>query len=355
MWWRKLCSSVAFCSRHLFLFSLLLFCGWLVWKTLTPSLPKPEAPPQFYSSQCGQDLTLTFLEALRGAKDSIDLTIFGLTDPSILNELDRKGKEGVKTNIFYDFNGSTDLRLALPHCTLHPVVAQGLMHQKILIIDDKEVFLGSANMTPHSLQMHDNLVIGFISPQIASFLKNRTAARGAGSLCTFVGGQELQLWLLPDAKREALEELRNRLRSSKKSICAALFTFTHPVLLKELLSAYARGIEVTLVIDMHSGVGASSKCVEVLRKAGICVLFSQGVQLLHHKFVIIDETTLITGSANWTQAAFAKNSDTLLVFPKLTEKQKEYMQSLWRRLRLLSKEPLLPLAPREAYTREKAL
>ena len=333
-WWGFLLSLF----RPLYFFSFLILCGWLLWRSLTPSLPTGDAPPRLYSNQCQGDLTLTFLEAIRKAHRSVDLVMFGLTDPSLLKELERKGKEGLPPQIYYDFSGSPNLHSTLPHCELHPILQTGLMHQKILILDEEMVFLGSANMTPQSLQMHDNLVLGFSNKKIASFLKEN-AARTSGHVRTLVGGQELALWLLPDVKGEALAELRSRLEYARHSIRAALFTFTHPLLLKDLLTAHRRGVQVTVVIDMHSGVGASSKTVEVLQKAGIPVFFSQGVQLLHHKFVYIDGETLLTGSANWTKSAFEKNSDCLLSLPRLTEEQKSFMNSIWRRLFSSAKKP----------------
>ncbi|MBI3900770.1 MAG: hypothetical protein HY324_01305 [Chlamydiia bacterium] len=324
--------------RPIYFFSFLILCGWLLWKALTPSLPKSDTPLRLYSNQSQGDLTLTFLEAIRQATHSIDLIMFGLSDPGILKELEKKGKEGISPQVYYDFSGSPNLHTLLPHCVLHPILQTGLMHQKILILDEEMVFLGSANMTPQSLQMHDNLVIGLSNQKIASFLKEK-AARSSGHLRTLVGGQEISLWLLPDLKNEALNELRIKLQNARHSIKVALFTFTHPLLLKELLIAHKKGIQVTVVVDMHSGVGASKKTVETLQKAGVPLLFSQGIQLLHHKFVYIDGETLITGSANWTKSAFEKNSDILLFLPHLLEEQKKFMDSLWHRLTSTAKKP----------------
>lgn len=40
--------------------------------------------------------------------------------------------------------------------------------------------------------------------------------------------------------------------------------------------------------------------------------------LMHHKFVIIDKTLLITGSINWTMAAFFGNFENILVTNECT-------------------------------------
>ena len=326
-------------TSSLFVLPLLVaFAIWFVWRSLTPILPTPDQPPRLYSNQCQQDLTLTFLEAIRRTHHSLYLVMFGLSDPALLKALHSTAKRSIETTIHYDSSASPNLHKTLPECALHPIHHSGLMHQKILILDDEMVFLGSANMTTQSLRMHDNLVIGLANKKIASFLKEH-APHSSGHLHAFVGGQELDLWLLPDPKGHAIAALKKKLQGAKRSIRAALFTFTHPILLDELLLAHKRGVEVTLTIDMHSGLGASAKNVAALKQAGIQLLFSQGVQLLHHKFVYIDEQTLITGSANWTKAAFTKNSDCLVILNQLTPEQKSFLTYLWRRIVTSAKPP----------------
>ncbi|NBP21731.1 MAG: hypothetical protein EBV36_07585 [Burkholderiaceae bacterium] len=105
----------------------------------------------------------------------------------------------------------------------------------------------------------------------------------------------------------------------------------------ELITAKKRGVDISIVVDMHSGLGASAKMVAELKNAGIKILLSQGVQLLHHKFVYIDGQTLITGSANWTKAAFTKNSDCLIILHNLSQEQKTFMNRLWRRIETTAK------------------
>lgn len=319
-------------SLTFYLFLIVCFSIWFIWRSLTPTLPVLGEPPRLYSNQCQQDLTLTFLEAIRQSKQSIYLVMFGLSDPAILKALAKKTEERVEPTVYYDTNGSPNIyRMLGGGCETHPIRQVGFMHHKVLILDGEMVFVGSANMTTQSLRMHDNLVIGLSSKKIAAFLKQKVPY-SIGHLRTAVGGQDVDLWILPDPNGNALAELKKSLRKAQRSIRAALFTFTHPSLADELLLAKKRGIAVTVVIDTHSGLGASAKTVAALQKAGIQVLFSQGVQLLHHKFVLVDDQTLVAGSANWTKAAFTKNSDCLVFLHNLTQEQRSFMNYLWNRI-----------------------
>jgi phosphatidylserine/phosphatidylglycerophosphate/cardiolipin synthase-like enzyme len=254
--------------------------------------------------------------------------MFGLSDVSILNALAHKT---IPTMIYYDPNSCPNLWNALPNAELYPVHGYGLMHQKILICDQETIFIGSANMTKSSLTMHDNLVIGFKNPKIAQFLIEKTPS-SPGYLRGTVGGQEVEIWLLPDPRGHALQDLRKKIRAARESLKIALFTFTHPGLVDEVIAAHNRGVLVTLIIDMHSGLGASNTAIEKIKKSGVQVLTSKGIQLLHHKFILLDNQTLVSGSANWTKAAFYKNSDCILTIHQLNDEQKKFMDRMWTRL-----------------------
>jgi phosphatidylserine/phosphatidylglycerophosphate/cardiolipin synthase-like enzyme len=262
--------------------------------------------------------------------------MFGLTDRAILNALAQKIEEEIPTKIFYDVKGSSKVHRYLKGGEIFPIQTSSLMHQKIVVLDHDMVFIGSANMTDSSLRMHDNLVVGFRSKPIARFLEEHKPYE-SGYLKTQVGGQELELWLLPDPRGHALTELRKQIRGARKTIRIALFTFTHPKLIEDVIEAHQRGVDVKVVVDMQSGLGASSKTVDKLKKAKVPIYLSQGIQLLHHKFIYIDDQTLLTGSANWTKAAFYKNSDCILALHRLTPDQKKFMRQLWTQIECATK------------------
>ncbi|MDE3046217.1 MAG: hypothetical protein KGJ02_06195 [Verrucomicrobiota bacterium] len=309
-------------------------CLWLTIESLSPHQPLPTEPPHLYSNQTQQDLRLTLVDAIRKAHESIHLVMFGLSDPAILNALAHKT---IPTTIYYDSNASPKLWTVLPRADLHPVHGWGLMHQKILILDRETIFIGSANMTTASLTMHDNLVVGFKSQKLARFLIEKSP-HSPGYIQGMVGGQGIELWLLPDPRGHALQDLKHKIRTATRSLSIALFTFTHPALIEEVIAAHNRGVKVHVIMDLHSSLGASNKAVEKLKSSGVRISMSRGLQLLHHKFILIDDQTLLVGSANWTKAAFYKNSDCFLILHNLTDEQKNFMHRLWGRLEAESTE-----------------
>ncbi len=293
-----------------------------------PPLPSSDTPLLFYSNQTSDDLKIVFQRAIQEAKKSIFLQIYGCTDIDLLTEIQKAHERGIAVEVLYDPSGSGPLQERF--CFTHPLACQGLMHKKILIIDQEKTYLGSANFTPTSLRMHDNLVAGLYQKNLAEFLLTSIAP----SFHFLIGGQQAELWHLPDMSNGCLERILQEIDQAKSSIRLALFTFTHPKIVKALIEARKRGVHIDLVIDYYSSEGASKKTLLLMQESGIFAKISRPGKLLHHKWALIDEKILFLGSANWTQAAFLKNEDCLLVLKDLTKPQQSYFNKIWKEIEL---------------------
>jgi cardiolipin synthase A/B len=299
-------------------------------------IPASDAPVELYSNQTRDDLTRLYLEAIKNAKKSIILIIYSLTDENIIDALKQKCEEGTSVHIVCHAKASPSIFSSrIPRATIVRRCSRGLMHQKILIIDSRQIWLGSANLTSSSLNMHGNLVMGIDHPALAEGLtaraKSMDAEGGVEPLLhclTKAGPQHLEQWVLPDDSA-ASKRLIELIRSAKKSIKVAMFTWTRVDFTKELIAAAKRGVHVEAVIDGKSGKRTSAKIVSLLERGGIPVRLSNSQGLLHHKFAYIDEKTLVNGSANWTKQAFESNDDYFLVVYPLTPEQQNKMNQLW--------------------------
>jgi phosphatidylserine/phosphatidylglycerophosphate/cardiolipin synthase-like enzyme len=305
------------------------FFGWLFYKSFNPTLPSESNPTVFYSNQQRDDLRWMLYKAINNAKKSIKVIMFGFTEPSILHILSLKAKT-IPVTIYYDANNSTALEKILPNVQAYPIKKSAFMHQKILVIDNSQIFIGSANFTTSSLVMHDNLIIGLYNPKIAKFILEKCPLQN-GYFNTYHSGRKLEFWLLPDPRGNGLNAVLKTLRKAVKSIKIAIFTFTHPGVIQELILAKKRGVKVEVTIDFGASLGISSKSIKKLKDERINVLVAQGTQLLHHKFILIDDKTLITGSANLTKAAFYKNNDCFLIM-SLQDNQEKFMLTLWDKI-----------------------
>ena len=301
-------------------------------RTPFPTLPSPQNPIVFYANQKRDDFRLVLQKVFSDAQKSIEITMYAVTDEELIQRLYRKAHAGLSVKIWHDQkSGSTPLDLPLQAAA---VKTKGLMHRKIVMTDDAYVFLGSANMTTSSLVLHDNLSVGFYSPELSEFIKKPSSPYYDFSIESLL----CRFWLLPDL--QALNYLVQQLDLAEQSIFVAMFTLTHPRLLEALVDAMKRGVAVTVAIDHYAARGASKKAVQFLQSNKIPVVFSQGLQLLHHKWAYIDRSQVILGSTNWTKAAFAKNQDCLLFLNGLNRVQQKLFDQLSRTITLESKNSL---------------
>lgn len=339
--------------KELSVSGLVILLAWTLYQLLQnfhfpqpAKVPSSNAPVELYSNQTQDDLTQLYVQAIDHAKESITLAIYALADKQIIHALQKKSEEGIPIYIVYDAEASAGISRYFPKATIVKRLGNGLMHQKILIIDNQRIWLGSANLTMSSLKIHGNLVLGIDNPALAQALTMRIKSMDEdGSVSspllhrkTTAGSQYVELWVLPDDPR-AVKQMINFFRSATKTIKVAMFTWTRVDFTKELIDAAQRGVQVQVVIDRNSGKSAGVKIVRMLEQAGISVRLSTSRGLLHHKFAYIDNQILINGSANWTNAAFKSNDDYFIVVYPLTVEQQEKMNQIWSIIHKESTKP----------------
>ncbi|MBA2728874.1 MAG: hypothetical protein H0U49_11970 [Parachlamydiaceae bacterium] len=312
--------------------------GWMADTATSIRYPDVNQPSLLYSTETRDDLGLTMSRAIDQAKESVTLVIYTITDPAIIKSLKNKSLENCSVKVICDAKTSPDIEQALgTNVKVIKRFIDGLMHQKILIIDGQQTWIGSANMTGASLRHHNNLVTAIDSQALAlAAIAKANSYTSTDRLATLghhtftVGGQKLELSFLPD-DNAALQRIKNLIASAKKTLRIAMFTWTRIDLAQAVIDAQKRGVEVQVAVDSNSAAGASAKVVELLKKGGVPIKFNRGgASLLHHKFMYIDSKTLVNGSANWTKAAFEKNDDCFIIMHDLTEEQSEFMNRLWK-------------------------
>ena len=302
-----------------------LFFSYIAYLDFFPSLPTKETPVYFYSNQTRDDLKKIFQKAIAQAHDSLFIQMYGCTDPDILSSLAKASLQGKHVELYYDSSGSGDLHSAFSFATA--LRCSGLMHKKIVILDNTTVFLGTANFTTSSLKKHDNLVIGLYAPDLAHFLQYSLEPVHQCNLPS----QSLLFWQLPDTEDRCLNHLIAQIEAAQHEIQLAMFTLTHPKILLALIAAQKRGVRVDIAVDSYAAKGASKKALSTLTMENIPVLRSRTGKLLHYKWCRIDRSYFFFGSANWTQAAFSKNEDYLVALFPLTSQQNKQIDTLWKK------------------------
>lgn len=293
-------------------------------------MPSEASPILFYSNNCRQDLKEIFCLSLQRAKKSIYLSTYGLSDPHILTLLQNKIREGLSITITcHPREISSIQKLLGTSVKIVPCQSSGLNHEKITILDNKIVFLGSTNLTETSLSLHDNILIGIFSHNLANHLLTRIPG---GRCALSIKQQNLSFYFLPEKDKFTLNHILSVIGRAQEEIQIALFTFTHPEIQSALVQARMRGVKITVLMDQFLARGCCKKTVDTLKQANCITRTSNSHKLMHHKWARIDRTTFIVGSANWTKSAFVKNRDYILIINCLDKTQNTFIDNLWANL-----------------------
>lgn len=240
----------------------------------------------------------------------------------------------------------------------------GLMHHKFIVIDGKKVVTGSANFTLSDIHGDfDNLetrgnanhLLVINSPELAKiftqefnylwgdgFGKKKDSLFGLKKpdrppKTVTVGNSLVTVKFSPTSTTKSWQNtsnglIGNTLLSANNSIDLALFVFSDQGIANILEKKSLQGIKIKALIDPNFAYQYYSEALDLLGVAlpvkckyeknnkpwqnsidtvGIPTL-AKGDKL-HHKFALIDNYTIITGSHNWSNAANHLNDETLLI------------------------------------------
>jgi phosphatidylserine/phosphatidylglycerophosphate/cardiolipin synthase-like enzyme len=107
---------------------------------------------------------------------------------------------------------------------------------------------------------------------------------------------------VPDAVAASIDE-------AQTTVDVAVYEFNLQVLADALLRAAERGLRVRVVTDTDS---LGQPVIEQLRAAGIPVVDDARAAIMHHKFVVLDNASIWTGSMNFTRNDAYRNDNNFI-------------------------------------------
>ena len=110
-------------------------------------------------------------------------------------------------------------------------------------------------------------------------------------------------------------ELISALKRSTNEIRIAVAWFTNQELFDVLIDRLANNVDITLVIiDDYINNGSFGLDFELFLNNGGKLYYGIEENPMHHKFCVIDDSILFTGSYNWTYYAENKNKENIVKF-----------------------------------------
>ncbi|WP_126448049.1 phospholipase D family protein [Sulfuricystis multivorans] len=123
--------------------------------------------------------------------------------------------------------------------------------------------------------------------------------------------------------------------SARSEIRMMTYSLTSAQVVRALIAARHRGVDVAIVSDYKSNVaedksGKARAALSALVNAGCRVRTISLYPIHHDKVIIVDRETVETGSFNYSDAAAGKNSENVMVIWRNTELAKGYLEH-WNR------------------------
>jgi len=128
---------------------------------------------------------------------------------------------------------------------------------------------------------------------------------------------------------QSLELIVKTITSARQSILVAAYSFTSKPIAIALLDAHKRGVDVRLVIDEKAN--RKYTAATFLANQDVPVRTNGNYAILHNKFMVIDASTVETGSFNYTKSAAERNAENVLVLRDVPELAQQYTAE-WTRL-----------------------
>ena len=272
------------------------------------------------------------IEFIDGANSTIDIAVYKLELVQIAHALARARSRGVRVRLVTDSDSleqrgddATQAFDILQDAGV-PIVGDersGLMHNKFVIRDGDTVWTGSWNMTKIGTYRNDNNAVVVRSPELAAAFESEFeqmfTERKFGpekepiavANPIHVGDASVEVYFAP-ADRTIIARLAELIDRSQQHVNFMTFALTHDRIGAALRRAAGRGPEVTGVFE-RSGSGTDAAEYGLLRQAGLSVYLDGNAHSMHHKVIIVDGQTVVTGSFNISASAERANDENVLV------------------------------------------
>lgn len=154
-------------------------------------------------------------------------------------------------------------------------------------------------LVPICFGLFSALVLGALClPSVTAAPKG---SRGAPSVrAYFSPGDELE------------DRIIREINLAKRRIRIQMYIFTSKPISDALASAKGHGVDVTVLLDKSQEIMSYGRW-PVLRRSGVKVLFDRDHDVANNKIILIDNSTVITGSYNLTKAASESNAENIVI------------------------------------------
>ena len=284
---------------------------------------------------------------LADATERIDAALYHLSAEPVADAFIKAHNRGVQVRVVTETDNIDEKAIERLQEVGIPVADDGdrnsYMHHKFIVIDERYVWTGSYNTTYNGAYKNNNNVILIDSIRLADnftqefrelFLKAEDE-KPSGRVAAYPKvklNDGTQIYTYFSRKNNTILPLLKEIRSAKKSIHFMAFSFTHDALGGAMRDRFGSDIDVQGVFEKRQVDGQYSE-YDTMKNAGLRVVLDKNSGSMHHKVIVIDGETVITGSYNFSKNAETRNSENLLIIKGNNEITQAYLREFERIVR----------------------
>jgi mitochondrial cardiolipin hydrolase len=133
------------------------------------------------------------------------------------------------------------------------------------------------------------------------------------------------------------EESRNaiikRIGGAVNQVSICVFTISDDRITDAIITAHKKGVNIKIITDNDKSWDEGSD-IKQLARQGVAIKMDATPNHMHHKFMVVDNKSLLTGSYNWTVSAMRYNHENILITEEagvVRSFLKEF-ENLWRQM-----------------------
>ena len=199
------------------------------------------------------------------------------------------------------------------------------MHNKFCIIDADTIITGSTNPTNNDANKNNNNLVIIASKYIAENYEDEFEELWNGiyssgnkvkynKINTPIG--QIENYFCPEdcalENNGGLYRIIELIRNAESSVKIASFSFTREELADELLKADIKGINIAILTEARQRNVQNSQYSR-LKDFGLNIRIDGNKNNMHHKFIVIDDRIVVTGSPNFSFSGFNRNDENMLI------------------------------------------
>jgi phosphatidylserine/phosphatidylglycerophosphate/cardiolipin synthase-like enzyme len=193
-----------------------------------------------------------------------------------------------------------------------------LMHHKFCVLDSEIVITGSMNPTNNCGYKNDNNMVIIFSKYLAKnyldeFEEMMNGIYGKGGKTKYpiiyLNNKKIENYFCPEDNCK--DKVINKLENAQESIYFMFFSFTDRDIADEIIYQSKR-IDVKGVTERRR-VNMQYEQFKYLVYNNVSVVPDTNPAVMHHKTIIIDNITVITGSYNPTKSGNERNDENILI------------------------------------------